>query len=96
LIVTCRDFADFLVDYIDDTLPADVRQRFELHLDECPDCVTYLRQYRDTIRLTAHAGEDAAIAMPEELARAIVLASRTDQPNGGPRSHGDHRDDTES
>jgi anti-sigma factor RsiW len=75
--VTCRDFAGFLSEYIDNSLPADVRQRFELHLGECPDCITYLRQYRDTIRLTAHAGEDAAIAVPEELVRAIVLASRT-------------------
>jgi anti-sigma factor RsiW len=74
--MTCRDFADFLVDYIDGGLPADVRRQFESHLEECPDCVRYLRQYRDTIRLTAAAGEDEAVAMPEELVRAIVLSAR--------------------
>ena len=74
--MTCRDFADFLADFIDDALPAPVRRQFEAHLAECPDCVAYLQQYRDTIRLTAHAGGDAALPMPDELVRAIVLASQ--------------------
>jgi anti-sigma factor RsiW len=73
--VTCRDFADFLADYLDGTLPDAVRRTFEAHLGECPDCVAYLQQYRDTIRLTAHAGGDVAIPVPDELVRAIVLAS---------------------
>jgi len=74
--VTCRDFADFLGDFIDDALPAGIRRQFEAHLAECPDCVAYLQQYRDTIRLTAHAGDDALLPMPDELVRAIVLASQ--------------------
>jgi anti-sigma factor RsiW len=84
--VTCRDFADFLADYLDDALPAAIRREFEAHLAECPDCVAYLQQYRDVIRLTALAADDLAsvvmssvsrtgsAAMPEELVRAIVLA----------------------
>ena len=73
--MTCREFANFLVDYLDDELPADVRQRFDAHLEECPDCVQYLRQYRDTIRLTSAAG-DQLVPIPEELVRAIVLSAR--------------------
>ena len=45
-------------------------------LAECPDCVAYLQQYRDTIRVTTHAGDDVTLPMPDELVRAIVLASR--------------------
>jgi anti-sigma factor RsiW len=74
--VTCRDFADFLADCLDDALPATVRRQFEAHLAECPDCVAYLQQYRDTIRVTTHAGDDVTLPMPDELVRAIVLASR--------------------
>ena len=51
--MTCQDVADFLVDYVDGELPALVRRQFEAHLGLCPDCVNYLQQYRDTIRLTA-------------------------------------------
>jgi anti-sigma factor RsiW len=84
--VTCRDFADFLADYIDDALPADIRRQFEIHLAECPDCVAYLQQYRDVIRLAPLADDDFDSAvvsgfsrtfspvLPEELVRAIVLA----------------------
>ena len=74
--MSCRDFADFLADYIDDALPAAVRRQFEAHLAECPDCVAYLQQYRDTIRLAAHAGDDL-LPVPEELVRAIVLARQS-------------------
>ena len=75
--MTCRDAAEFLVDYIDGDLPPLVHRQFEEHLMECPDCVAYLRAYRDTIRLTAAAGdEDLMPAMPEELVRAIVSAAR--------------------
>ena len=75
--MTCRDFADFLMDYIDDGLPPEVKRRFEAHLEECPDCVNYLRQYRQTIRLVATAGDDELMpSMPEELVRAIVLSAR--------------------
>ena len=78
--MTCRDFADFLVDYIDHALPAGVRQRFDAHLAECPDCVHYLQQYRDTIRLTAAAGDDVLVAMPEELVRAIMVSAHMTEP----------------
>ena len=73
--MTCQDCAEFLADYIDGELPALVHQQFDEHLKVCPDCVTYLQQYRDTIRLTAIAG-DKLLEMPEELVHAITLAAR--------------------
>ena len=76
--MTCRDFAEFLLEYIDDELPVATRRQLETHLAECPDCVTYLRQYRDTIRLVATAGGDELLAaLPDELADAIIAAART-------------------
>jgi anti-sigma factor RsiW len=75
--MTCRDLADFLVDYIDGELPPVVHRQFEAHLVECPDCVAYLRTYRETIRLTAASGDEELMpAMPEELVQAIVAAAR--------------------
>jgi anti-sigma factor RsiW len=43
--VTCRDFADFLLDYVEGELPTETRQRFDEHMAICPDCVQYLRHY---------------------------------------------------
>ena len=74
--MTCQDFADFLVDYVDGELPVLVRQQFEAHLGECPACVNYLQQYRDTIRLVAGVSDDMLAEMPDDLVRAIMLAAR--------------------
>jgi anti-sigma factor RsiW len=74
--VTCQDFASFMLDYVEGTLPADVRQRFEAHLAECGDCVAYLADYRATIAATAAAAGGDPPAMPDALVRAIVDSAR--------------------
>ncbi len=78
--MTCRECTEFLLDYVENDLPAAERARFEAHLAVCPDCVTYLRGYEQTIRLgQAVCREDhdaVADEVPEELVQAI-LAART-------------------
>ena len=75
--MTCRDFADFLLDYVESTLPADARERFDAHLAACPDCVRYLEQYRDTILASRRAlSDDAAADLPDALVSAILHARR--------------------
>jgi len=77
--VTCREFADFIMEYLDGELPEDVRGSFERHLSRCPNCHTYLAQYRATVEVgrSAFADDEANLPsdVPEELIRAI-LASR--------------------
>jgi anti-sigma factor RsiW len=78
--VTCRALTDFLVDYLDGTLGADERARFDAHLAECPNCVAYLHAYRETIRLgraVCREEHDAVgDAVPEELVASILAARR--------------------
>jgi anti-sigma factor RsiW len=79
--VTCREFADFMFDYLAGELPDDVRARFERHLTRCPNCPEYLRQYRDTIRagrLAFAADTDAPLPadVPDDLVQAILAATR--------------------
>lgn len=76
--LTCRDVADFLADYRANELGARARSLFEEHLAECPDCVTYLRTYDDTLRLTKAAYDAHAVeaGVPERLVRAILAARR--------------------
>jgi anti-sigma factor RsiW len=76
--VTCRECAEFLSDYLEGDLPADVREVFEQHLALCPNCVTYLAQFRATVLAGQRAFDedtDASDVVPEELIQAI-LASR--------------------
>ena len=74
--LTCRDLAEFVDDYRSGELATEVRAAFDEHLAECPDCVTYLRTYADTIRLARDAAEPVPAAVPERLVRAILAARR--------------------
>jgi anti-sigma factor RsiW len=80
--VTCRECAEFLADYLAGELADEVSSTFERHLGLCPNCVSYLEQYKTTIRAgkTAFADDPAAAApdFPEELVRAILAARGTD------------------
>ena len=76
--MNCRECGEFLADYIADDLATEVRTTFERHLERCPNCVSYLEQYKATIRAgkAAFAEEPAAAEadFPEELVRAILAA----------------------
>ncbi len=76
--MTCRDFVEFLSEYLSDELPARERAEFEAHLAECPPCVAYLDTYQKTIQLgkTAYALPDDQVpdTVPEELVQAILAA----------------------
>jgi anti-sigma factor RsiW len=47
--MSCRELVDVITAYVEGTLPAPDRERFEAHLDHCPHCRNYLEQMRETI-----------------------------------------------
>jgi anti-sigma factor RsiW len=49
---SCQELVELVTDYLEGALtPADLR-RFDEHIALCDACVEYLRQYRETIRIT--------------------------------------------
>jgi predicted anti-sigma-YlaC factor YlaD len=76
--VTCREFADFMADYLGNELGVEVRTSFEHHLKICANCRKYLDGYAATIELGRRAFDDLDAAVPsdvpEELVRAILDA----------------------
>ena len=77
--MTCREFADFIGEYLSGELAPDVRGAFERHLSQCSNCVKYLAGYRETIRLGKLAlGDDGAppVDVPDDLVAAILAARR--------------------
>jgi anti-sigma factor RsiW len=78
--VTCRDFVQFLDDYLAGALSAEKAAGFDQHLAACPPCVNYLNTYRDTIRLGKAAlrpsSEPLPEDVPEDLVRAILKARK--------------------
>lgn len=77
--LTCRDFIDFLDDYIAGVQAAEVCAEFERHMGLCPDCADYLKSYQETVRLVGEALSAEQIqaqceSAPDELIRAILAA----------------------
>jgi anti-sigma factor RsiW len=77
--MNCREFTEFLHEYLFGNLPAAERAEFDKHLADCPWCVAYLDSYRKTIQLekaafAASQDEPPPTDAPEELIQAILHA----------------------
>ena len=77
--MNCREFTEFLHEYLVGNLPAEQRTEFDKHLAECPWCVAYLDSYQKTIQLEQAAfstpeSEPPPADAPEELIQAILRA----------------------
>lgn len=73
--LSCREFSEFLEEYLSGQMADDVRQEFETHMGKCHNCDVYLEQYRSTIRAGQLAcADDEAEGCPEELVRAVMAA----------------------
>ncbi len=51
-MMTCRELAELLLDYIDGDLPQEYRDIIGQHLRLCPPCLYYLESYQVTIRIS--------------------------------------------
>ena len=47
--VACKQLVELVADYLDDTLTAEMRKRFEQHLTGCDGCTAYLNQTQQII-----------------------------------------------
>jgi len=78
--MTCKEFVDFLMAYLDGELPNEQASTFRSHMGDCPSCEVYLDQYGDSIRMGKLAcdRDELPAGVPEELVQAILAASRDD------------------
>jgi len=76
--VTCREFAEFMAEYLSGDVPGDTRREFERHLAVCKNCQRYLMSYVESIKLGrgAFAEESDALPgdVPEDLVKAVLAA----------------------
>jgi anti-sigma factor RsiW len=73
--MNCRELSQFLMEYVDQTLDREVYVTFEAHLNACPNCHTYVIQYRETIHAGQLACQDDDVSdLPEDLVQAVLIA----------------------
>jgi anti-sigma factor RsiW len=73
-MITCREFEDFVLQYLDDELPARQRAMFEFHLRICRECREYLAAYQRTVEIGRAAFKDANEAVPEDVPEDLIKA----------------------
>jgi anti-sigma factor RsiW len=72
--VTCREFTEFMAEYLSGTLPPATRETFESHLTICENCQRYLTIYDETTRLGRQAFDSPDGPLPADVPEALVSA----------------------
>ena len=72
----CAQFVEALTEYLEDTMPAGVRARFDRHLSACPGCEDYFAQFRRTIELCGRITVDHIEALPAPARDELLDAFR--------------------
>ena len=75
-MITCREFEEFVLGYLDGELPARQAKVFEWHLRICRECREYLAAYKRTIEVgkavLGPVDESVPDDVPEDLVRAVL------------------------
>ena len=79
-MITCVQFEQFIMAYLDDDLPPAQRRVFEWHMKACRECREYLAAYQRSTELASASlgtGNDALPTdVPEDLVRAVLDARK--------------------
>ena len=71
--MACNELVEVITAYLEGTLPAADRCRFDAHLAECPHCTEYLAQMRNTIE---RLGRLDSTNLSRETRQGIIMAFR--------------------
>lgn len=82
LMISCDEFENFILAYLEDELSSRQKFVFELHLKVCRECRDYLKAYKASMTVAALAMQADAQAdlekVPEDLIAAIMAARNAD------------------
>jgi len=56
--LSCQELVELVTEYLEGTLPAHERTRFDDHIAICPGCSNYLDQMRRTIQMVGALKEE--------------------------------------
>jgi anti-sigma factor RsiW len=64
--MTCNELVEVITEYLEGTLPAEDRSRFDEHIAECDGCTNYLDQMRQMIAALGHLPPESLSPEAEE------------------------------
>ena len=78
-MITCREFEDFILAYLDGELPHRQRKIFEWHIRLCRECREYLAAYRRSMEVSEQVLSKESLVptdVPEDLVEAVIQATK--------------------
>ena len=74
-MLTCKEFDDFMVDYLDGDLT--VWQKFMcwLHVKMCRECAHFIQQYQKVIKLGRSAFDTPDDPLPDSVPEELIEAA---------------------
>jgi anti-sigma factor RsiW len=73
-MITCKEFEDFVLRYLDGDLPGRQRRLFEWHLRICRECREYLEAYQKAITLGRAVLPPPDNPVPEDVPEDLIKA----------------------
>lgn len=73
-MLTCREFDEFIIDYLDHELPWPTLVSMCWHNLLCSPCRVYLADYRRTIELGQSVFDDLESEIPDSIPQELVEA----------------------
>ena len=74
-MLTCKEFDNFMIDYLEKELPVWQKFRCWLHTKICRECAYFIRQYRRTVALEQSAFDSADDLLPESVPEELIKAA---------------------
>lgn len=72
--MTCREFVEFLMAYLEGELDGEALEIFERHLCSCAGCVSYMKSYKQTVEMGRCVCKEENGPVPEDAPRELVEA----------------------
>jgi anti-sigma factor RsiW len=67
----CKDTERLLYQFVEGELDDKSRRKLESHLRDCPECLEFVRTYRQTIKLAGEHGIARETDMPPDLVKKL-------------------------
>ena len=73
-MISCKEFEEFILDYLDDELPLAKKKMFEFHLRVCIECTEYLAAYKRSIELGIAVFKEPGAQIPDDVPEDLIKA----------------------
>ena len=74
MMITCREFATFIIAYFEDGLTKRERRLFDIHLKLCRECPDYLAAFKVTMDAAKQGLSEELPAPPDDVPEGLIAA----------------------